>query len=75
MSHTVSPVTQLAEVAVNRQSKSGVNVRAFDAIGRHSNSEPVTIIIRKPITSVLAGLKRFDAFLKIGIILTSLVYL
>ena len=67
VSTTTSPVTHVAEVAVKRQSKIGVNFPDFDDAGRQSKIVPTAIIIRNPNTSVLAGYS-FFAFLKTGIL-------
>ena len=63
-----SPVTHVAEVEVNRQSKNGVYLPSFEEIGRHSNTAPIRIMTRKPVTSVLAGESRFVFLFSIGII-------
>ena len=64
VSATMSPVTQVAEVAVNRQSKNDV-LPLFEENGSHSSSVPARIIIRNPRHSVRAGCMGF-AFLMTG---------
>ena len=68
VSATTSPVTQVAETAVNRQSKNGVPP-LFEENGRNSSSAPARIIIRNPTQSVLAGCMGFCVFFITGMAL------
>ena len=65
VSVTISPVTQVADTAVNRQSKNGVPP-LFDEIGSHSSSAPVSIIARNPMHRVCAGRSCFVFFFITG---------
>ena len=48
VSYTTSPVTQTAEVEVNRQSRNGVLIPAAAETGSISSSAPTRMTIRKP---------------------------
>ena len=67
MSNTVIPVTQVALVAVKRQSIKSVKLPLFEDMGRHSNDAPIRIITAKPRKSTLDDCMVFCFFFSIGI--------
>ena len=56
---TTSPVTHVAEVAVNNAVVSGTETLAIVEIGSLSKTVPITMIAKKPNARLLAGLNVF----------------
>ena len=55
VSYTISPVTQVALVAVKSESTKGVHTRSAEEIGRHKSSDPARMTTRYPNTRNLAA--------------------
>ena len=62
VSTTISPVTQVAEVAVNRASKKGVNSPLREERGRQRSSPPTVMTSRKLATMIWVGESGFLTF-------------
>src|SRR5699024_6563554 len=56
------PVTQVADVAVKKQSKSGVHMPSLEDIGKCSNKAPIIITNKNPVTKNLGGLSCIESF-------------
>jgi len=55
ISKTVSPVTQVAEVAVNKAFRKGILTPFTEDIGKDKRKVPSVMIRKKPMTKILAG--------------------
>ena len=52
VSKTMSPVTQVADVAVNRASNQEISRPSTEAIGKFSKKAPIIMINKKPATKI-----------------------
>ena len=60
VSNRIRPVTQVADVAVKKQSENGILAPVFDDIGSQSRNAPTRITRTKPTGMICVGVSMFQ---------------